>query len=141
MSLFPCLVPNETLFSNLGAKGRPGILACASQLSHLPSPSPPVPASLQDSLSEWTLIGEKEGLQTPSSDTSSDLPDHLSILLASLPSGADLTQISSEPVENTLEQVLDLHTFKRMKPSLSPSRYRKPKMGASIPSQQRWSPY
>ena len=100
-----------------------------------------MPASLQDSLSEWTLIGGKEGLQTPSPDTSSATIDHLPIPPASLRSGADLTRVSSEPVTNTLEQVLDLHTSKRMKPSFSASRYRKPKMGVSIPSQQRWLSY
>ena len=67
--------------------------------------------------------------------------DRLPVRPASVPSGADLSRVSSEPAANTLEKVLDLHTSRRMKSSLYPSRYQKPKMGVSIPSQQRWLAY
>ncbi|KAG8216489.1 hypothetical protein J3R82DRAFT_6601 [Butyriboletus roseoflavus] len=119
-------------------------MACAYLLSLYASPSASIPSALHDSFSEWSLIGNKEGLQTPSTDTSTVLPatlDHP----ASVPSGADLFRVSSEPTVSTLEKVLDLHTSRRMKPSLHPSRShpdvplaKKPKMGISIPSQQRW---
>ncbi|KAF8553363.1 hypothetical protein OG21DRAFT_1604164 [Imleria badia] len=119
-------------------KGRSGTLACAYLLSRYASPSALMSGALHDSFSDWSLIGDKEGLQTPSSNKSTVLP----ATVDRLPFGADLSRVSSEPVANTLEKVLDLHTFRRMKPSLRPSRrpdiQKKPKMGVSIPSQQRW---
>lgn len=97
-------------------------------------------SALHDSFSDWSLIGDKEGLQTPSPNTTM-LP--ATIEHSTRPFfGADLSRASSEPVASTLEKILDLHTSKRMKPSLHPSRRpdipKKPKMGVSIPSQQRW---
>lgn len=121
-------------------------MACAYLLSLYPSPSASISSSVHDSFSEWSLIGNKEGLQTPSTDTSTALPATPD-RPASVPAGADLSlsRVSSEPMVNTLEKVLDLHTSRRMKPSLHPSRYhldvplpKKPNMGVSIPSQRRW---
>ncbi|KAG9311695.1 phosphatases II [Chiua virens] len=121
-------------------KGRSGTLACAYLLSRYAPPSTPVPRSLHESFSQWSLIGDKEGLQTPTTDT---LPAAIDQKPAS--AGADLSRVSSEPTVNSLEQVLDLHTSRRMKPSLHPSRHhpdvplaKKPKIGVSIPSQKRW---
>jgi phosphatidylinositol-3,4,5-trisphosphate 3-phosphatase/dual-specificity protein phosphatase PTEN len=126
-------VPGETPY--LAGKGRSGTLACAYLLSACASPSASIPSSLHD---DWSLLGDREGLQTPSEDTSSATIDRPPA------SGTDLFRVSSEPV-NTLEQVLHLHTSRRMKPSLHPSRHpdvpKKPKMGVSIPSQQRWLSY
>lgn len=141
MSLSLPFVPSETPFGHPAGKGRSGTLACAYLLSLYTSPSASIPTSLSDSFSEWSLIGNKEGLQTPSGDPSTELPattDRLPVHLVSVPSGADLSRVSSEPMANTLEKVLDLHTSRRMRPSLHASRYKKPKMGVSIPSQQRW---
>ncbi|KAH0834861.1 hypothetical protein J3R83DRAFT_10489 [Lanmaoa asiatica] len=125
-------------------KGRSGVVACAYLLSIYASPSASIPSSLHDSLSEWSLVGDKEGLQTPSTDRSTLFPttmDYSSVRPASVPSGADLSRVSSEPMVNTLDKVLDLHTSRRMKPSLHPSDVpvsKKPLMGVSIPSQRRW---
>lgn len=119
-------------------------MACAYLLSLYASPSASIPSSLHDSFSEWSLIGDKEGLQTPSTDMTTVLPATADRPV-SVPFGTDLSRVSSEPMANTLEKVLDLHTSRRMKSSLHPSRYhpdvplaKKPKMGVSIPSQQRW---
>ena len=139
-------VPSETPFGNLAGKGRSGTLACAYLLSPYASPSASPSASIPSSLrDDWSLIGDREGLQTPSEDTSVVLSATID-RPASVPSGADLSQVSSEPVVDTLEKVLHLHTSRRMKPSLHPSRHhpdvpKKPKMGVSIPSQQRWLSY
>lgn len=119
-------------------------MACAYLLSLYVSSSAPLPTSLCDRISEWSLIGDNEGLQTPSANTCIEFPvttDRLPAGSVSVPSGADLSRVSSEPATNTLEKVLDLHASRRMKPSLHHSRYQKPKMGVSIPSQQRWLSY
>lgn len=100
------------------------------------------PSSLLDNFSDWSLIGDKEGLQTPSPNTSMVLPsisDRSPIRPASPSLGADLSRVSSEPTANQLEKVLNLHTSRRMKPSrYHPDAQKRPKMGVSIPSQQRW---
>lgn len=145
------LLPSVLSVGNLAGKGRSGTLACAYLLSRYASPSPSMPKSLRDmdSFSDWSLIGEKEGLQTPSPEMSTALPATIvrpPVRPASVSCGADLSRVSSEPAANVLEKVLDLHTSRRMKPSLRPSRYhpdvsRKRHMGVSIPSQRRWLSY
>ena len=142
-------VPSETPFGHLAGKGRSGTLACAYLLSLSAPPSASIPSSLYDSFSNWSLISDREGLQTPSEDTPTALPatiDGSPVRPASVPSGADLSRVSSEPLVCTLEKVLRHHTSRRMKPSLQPSRHhpdvpKKRKMGVSIPSQQRWLSY
>lgn len=144
MSLSLPSVPSATPFGNIAGKGRSGTVACAYLLSLYASPSASIPSTLHNSFSEWLLIGDKEGLQTPSTDT----PTVLTATIdrpASVPSRADLSRVSSEPMVGTLEKILDLHTSRRMKPSLHPLGYhpgvplaKKPKMGVSIPSQRRW---
>ncbi|KAI9460796.1 hypothetical protein HD554DRAFT_2132406 [Boletus coccyginus] len=122
-------------------KGRSGTLACA----YLLSPSGSMLRSLHDSFSDWSLIGDKEGLQTPSEDSPTVLSATMGrspVHPASAPASADLSRVSSEPAVNTLEKVLNHHASRRMKPSRDhPDIPKKTRMGVSIPSQQRWLLY
>ncbi|KIK95539.1 hypothetical protein PAXRUDRAFT_374828 [Paxillus rubicundulus Ve08.2h10] len=144
-------------------KGRSGTLACAYLLSLYLAPSKSMSSSFHSHGSnEWSILGAKEGLPTPSSEGkgSAELqfdaevremgpcPSTSDRRLAGTPSvhsNAELARVSSESSMTTLEQVLDLHrsrrmkiSSKRLKRSLSASTAKKPKMGVSIPSQQRW---
>ncbi|KAF8434799.1 hypothetical protein L210DRAFT_3410026 [Boletus edulis BED1] len=111
-------------------KGRSGTLACAYLLSRYSPPSASMPSSL---FGDWSLIGEKEGLRTPSPEITVSPAETVR------PPVRPVSRVSSEPVTNTLEMVLDLHTSRRMKPTrYHPDVSKKPKMGVSIPSQQRW---
>ncbi|KAF9226378.1 hypothetical protein BS17DRAFT_777148 [Gyrodon lividus] len=144
-------------------KGRSGTLACAYLLSLYVSPSSSISSSSHSSdFREWSILGAKEGLQTPSSAAEEFAGSQFDVEVGAMKAGpsisgrqlggvpsvhsnVDLARFASEPSMTTLEQVLDLHRSRRMRTSsktsrrsLSTSLSKKPKMGVSIPSQQRW---
>jgi phosphatidylinositol-3,4,5-trisphosphate 3-phosphatase/dual-specificity protein phosphatase PTEN len=154
---------SETHVGKLAGKGRSGTLACAYLLSLCLAPSKSMASSSRShEFSEWSILGAKEGLPTPSSDDRGSAELQLDVEVgetgpdpstsgrrlagtSSVHPNAELAWVSSEPSMITLEQVLDLHRSRRMKTSskhlrrsLSTSTAKKPKMGVSIPSQQRW---
>ncbi|KAF9239297.1 hypothetical protein BU15DRAFT_88079 [Melanogaster broomeanus] len=125
-------------------KGRSGTLACAYLLSLYISPSSSIPGSLAEQRMEGLQTPSSGAEETPKSQFDDDVGKTRSSTSSAHPNAA-LARVASEPLMNRLEQVLDLHRSRRMKSSSKPSRHshrtslgRKPKMGVSIPSQQRW---
>ncbi|KIJ61408.1 hypothetical protein HYDPIDRAFT_115865 [Hydnomerulius pinastri MD-312] len=146
-------------------KGRSGTLACAYLLAHSISPSERLSTSSQNyEFGEWSLLSEKEGLRSAASDVSepAELQSHIDAgtpeVATSPVSGSRVhrslscqaavgpSRDTTEPSLQSVQQILKLHSSRRMKPiSKRPSSTlvssHEPKMGVSIPSQQRWLLY
>ncbi|KAG1759479.1 hypothetical protein EDD22DRAFT_981021 [Suillus occidentalis] len=117
-------------------KGRSGTLVCAYLLS-LDTFSPPTECSYIEK--DWVT-------QFPNDATLEELEDSAtsSIVEERFTESQDESQnLPSKPSTPTLQQVLDLHTSRRMKASVisTNTSSAKPKAGVSIPSQRRWLLY
>ncbi|KAH7882372.1 hypothetical protein F5I97DRAFT_1816987 [Phlebopus sp. FC_14] len=138
-------------------KGRSGTLACAYLLSYFVPPSSSCIRPIQEN-DEWAILDVKEYSQSVSSQSMrrESLATRMSMPRSISDSGLERVAITTSNHESaasscissaspTLEQVLDLHSSRRMKSSGNQSKAtsstRKRKMGVSIPSQRRWLLY
>ncbi|KAG1730343.1 hypothetical protein EDB19DRAFT_1385553 [Suillus lakei] len=130
-------------------KGRSGTLVCAYLLS-LDTFFPP--SSLQNSYLEkdWATVRVDDCMQVIPSDAALEelgeaaISSTSSIVEEEYPESRDESQsMPSKPSAPTLQQVLDLHTSRRMKASSISTNTSsvKPRAGVSIPSQRRWLLY
>ncbi|KAG6334851.1 hypothetical protein ID866_4241 [Astraeus odoratus] len=128
-------------------KGRSGTLACAYLLACSISPQTPEISprrtvhiadlmSHRDALGPTSAVLEDVEVKTipATNDSPLQMQDSLSLKWS-------MVRTVSEPPRDTFEQVLDLYTSRRMKPTLLPVPTTRQKLGVSIPSQQRWLRY
>lgn len=133
-------------------KGRSGTLVCAYLLS-LDTFSPPLPLENSHLEKDWVTVRVDDCIQVIPNDAGLEELVEATISSASSiveerPSDSpdESQNMSSKPTAPTLQQVLDLHTSRRMKASsnstnTSGAGQRKVKAGVSIPSQRRWLLY
>jgi phosphatidylinositol-3,4,5-trisphosphate 3-phosphatase/dual-specificity protein phosphatase PTEN len=151
----------HSLTPNLAGKGRSGTMACTYLLSLNDGPSPPklersytakqwaqvradsIIDTVPDDVDEHTTT--KEAL-TPIPDTSEDQEmltsnEDSTLRLTDTPDALSPTSTGppAKSFTDSLKDVLDLHTSRRMKTPSSPGK--KLKQGVSIPSQRRWLYY
>ncbi|KAI6045253.1 hypothetical protein EDC04DRAFT_3104726 [Pisolithus marmoratus] len=130
-------------------KGRSGTLACAYLLS---CPLLPAPQELDTRrtlrVADFIRDGNVDTGKPPSStledaevETIKATTDSWSQKESDLTRDWSMVRTVSEPPRDRFEQVLDLYTTRRMKPTVQQLPSRKPKLGVSIPSQQRWLRY
>ncbi|KAG1878385.1 hypothetical protein C8R48DRAFT_686766 [Suillus tomentosus] len=125
-------------------KGRSGMIVCAYLLS-LDTFSPPF-AENSYLEKDWVAVRVDDCMQViPNDAVLEELGEAAvpapSIVEETFPESRDENQsIPTKPSAPTLQQVLDLHTSRRMKaPSISTNA--KSRAGVSIPSQRRWLLY
>lgn len=124
-------------------KGRSGTLVCAYLLS-LDTFSPTEYSHIEK---DWVTVRVDDCMQAiPNDATLEELEESAtpSIVEERFTDSRDESQNSpSKPSTPTLQQVLDLHTSRRMKASFisTNTSSAKPKAGVSIPSQRRWLLY
>ncbi|KAI6032431.1 hypothetical protein EDC04DRAFT_2898130 [Pisolithus marmoratus] len=135
---------DESVFDG---KGRSGTLACAYLLSCPLSPAPPE-LDTRRTLRVADFIRNVDTAKPTSStfedaevETMQATTDSWSQMESDLTRDWTMVRTVSEPPRDRFEQVLDLYTTRRMKPTVQQLPSRKPKLGVSIPSQQRWLRY
>lgn len=128
-------------------KGRSGTLVCAYLLS-LDTFSPPVENSYPEK--DWVTVRVDDCMQVIPDDAVLEELEEAAVSSASsiveerLSESRDESRsVPSKPSVPTLQQVLDLHTSRRMKASSisTNTSNTKPRAGVSIPSQRRWLLY
>ncbi|KAG0698713.1 hypothetical protein DFH29DRAFT_83369 [Suillus ampliporus] len=128
-------------------KGRSGTLACAYLLS-TDTFSPPSPLENKE---DWVTVRVDDCMQVIPNDAVLEGPGEAAMCSTSYIADEafppdESQSMSSKPSAPTLQQVLDLHTSRRMKAlsiatKQSSAQLRKMKAGVSIPSQRRWLLY
>jgi phosphatidylinositol-3,4,5-trisphosphate 3-phosphatase/dual-specificity protein phosphatase PTEN len=128
-------------------KGRSGTLVCAYLLS-LDTFSPPVENSYPEK--DWVTVRVEDCMQVIPDDAALEELEEAAVSSASSIVEEKLSEprdesrsIPSKPSVPMLQQVLDLHTSRRMKASSisTNTSNTKPRAGVSIPSQRRWLLY
>ncbi|KAI6107830.1 hypothetical protein EV401DRAFT_1871251 [Pisolithus croceorrhizus] len=128
-------------------KGRSGTLACAYLLACSLSLAAPG-LGTRRTLCVADLVRGVDGVD-PTSSALAD-PEVMTVQATAdschqnqgdLTGDWTMVRTVSEPPMDRFEQVLDLYTTRRMKPTFQQLRAHKRKLGVSIPSQQRWLRY
>ncbi|KAI6099500.1 hypothetical protein EDD16DRAFT_1497475 [Pisolithus croceorrhizus] len=128
-------------------KGRSGTLACAYLLARSLSPAAPE-LDTRRTLGVADLVRGVDGVEPASSAledaevmTVQATTDSWHQKQSDLTRDWTMVRTMSEPPMDRFEQVLELYTTRRMKPTFQHLPEHKRKLGVSIPSQQRWLRY
>ncbi|KAI6032432.1 hypothetical protein EDC04DRAFT_2605178 [Pisolithus marmoratus] len=134
-----------TIHAQTAGKGRSGTLACAYLLSCPLSPAPPeLDTRLTLRIADFirnvdTAKPTSSTFEDAEVETMQATTDSWSQKESDLTRDWTMVRTVSEPPRDRIEQVLDLYTTRRMKPTVRQLPLRTPKLGVSIPNEQRWA--